>query len=66
MQISVNGEPFEIAEGASAEALVALLELTEKRIAMELNQTVIPRSQYPNTVLCAADVVEIVHAIGGG
>lgn len=66
MQISVNGKPFEIAEGSTAEALVAQLELTEKRIAMELNQTVIPRSQYPNTVLSAADVVEIVHAIGGG
>jgi sulfur carrier protein len=66
MQISMNGSLLEIADGSTAEALVIQLGLAEKRIAMELNQTVIPRSQYPTTVLKPIDVVEIVHAIGGG
>ncbi|MFT5064244.1 MAG: sulfur carrier protein [Gammaproteobacteria bacterium] len=66
MQISMNGSLLEIADGSTAEALVIQLGLAEKRIAMELNQTVIPRSQYPTTVLKPTDVVEIVHAIGGG
>jgi sulfur carrier protein len=66
MQISMNGSLLEIADGSTAEALVVELGLADKRIAMELNQTVIPRSQYPTTVLKPTDVVEIVHAIGGG
>ena len=66
MQISVNGEQMDVAEGITAEKLISDLGLTDKRIAMELNQNVIPRSQYAGTVIQSADVVEIVHAIGGG
>jgi thiamine biosynthesis protein ThiS len=66
MQIFMNGSLLEIADGSTAEALAVQLGLADKRIAMELNQTVIPRSQYATTVLKPTDVVEIVHAIGGG
>lgn len=66
MQISVNGEQMDVAEGITAEKLISDLGLADKRIAMELNQNVIPRSQYADTAIQSADVVEIVHAIGGG
>jgi len=46
--------------------LVAQLELAGKRIAIELNLEIVPRSAYANTLLEAGDRIEIVHAIGGG
>lgn len=55
-----------VANAITAEALVVKLGLADKRIAMELNQAVIPRSQYASTILTSGDIIEIVHAIGGG
>ena len=46
--------------------LIALLELGDKRLAIEVNEEVVPRSQYRNFVLGCGDRVEIVQAIGGG
>ena len=66
MQISVNGSELEIASQFSVDQLLGLLELKGKRIAVELNQDIIPRSQYADVTLQANDKVEIVHAIGGG
>jgi len=66
MQIQVNGESQTLPENASLADLVALLELTGKRIAVEVNAEIVPRSQHSSTFLQADDQVEIVHAIGGG
>lgn len=66
MQIQVNGEPLEVAEQSSLSDLIAQLELSGKRIAIELNLEIIPRSSHANTSLKAGDRIEIVHAIGGG
>jgi sulfur carrier protein len=66
MQIQVNGEPFEVAEQSNLSDLIARLQLEGKRIAIELNLEIIPRSAHATTLLKAGDRVEIVHAIGGG
>ena len=66
MQIRLNGEPHECAEATTLAALIATLELTGKRIAVELNGEIAPRSRHQDIVLAAHDRVEIVHAIGGG
>ncbi len=66
MQIILNGEPYELKDGATAAELVQQLELTGKRIAMERNETIVPRSQYEQTVLQPGDRIEIIHAVGGG
>jgi thiamine biosynthesis protein ThiS len=66
MQIQVNGASQTLPENASLADLVALLELTGKRIAIEVNAEIVPRSQHSSTLLQADDQVEIVHAIGGG
>ncbi|MGB0466872.1 MAG: sulfur carrier protein ThiS [Pontibacterium sp.] len=66
MQIKLNGDTLELDEGASLADLVEQLGLAEKRIAIELNMEIIPRSEHPATVLSQNDNVEIVHAIGGG
>ncbi|WP_415883126.1 sulfur carrier protein ThiS [Neptuniibacter sp. SY11_33] len=66
MQVQVNGEMLQLQDGITLTSLVEQLELGEKRIAIELNLEIIPRSQHAETVLKESDRVEIVHAIGGG
>lgn len=66
MQITVNGQPREVPEGATAAELVELLELTGRRLAMEVNGDILPRSRHDGHRLADGDRIEIVHAVGGG
>jgi sulfur carrier protein len=66
MKIQLNGEPREIPDHCTAAQLVALLELAGRRLAMEVNREIVPRTRYADTRLHDGDRVEIVHAIGGG
>ena len=66
MKILLNGENHDIPEACTAAGLVEQLQLSGKRIAMEVNLEIVPRSEYPSFQLNAGDRVEIVHAIGGG
>jgi sulfur carrier protein len=66
MQITVNGTPREAGEGLSLAGLLAELELAGKRLAVEVNEDVVPRSEHARFTLNDGDRVEIVHAIGGG
>ena len=66
MQIYLNGEQQQIPDDTSMTALIELLELSGKRIAVEVNEELVPRSTYSDYNLKPQDNVEIVHAIGGG
>lgn len=66
MKIILNGEPRELESRSSLEDLVQLLDLKGKRLAIEVNQTIIARGQFADFQLSEQDRVEIVHAIGGG
>jgi sulfur carrier protein len=66
MQIRLNGQPHELTPGATLADLVAQLQLTDRRIAVEVNQQLVPRSTFAGHPLQAGDQVEIVGAIGGG
>lgn len=66
MRIQLNGEPLELPDGATVEALLVHLELVGRRVAVELNLDIVPRSQHAATALNEGDQVEVVHAIGGG
>ncbi len=66
MQILVNGAQTEVAAGTTLQDLLVTLQLAEARLALECNQLIIPRSQRASHVLREGDIVEIVHAIGGG
>ncbi len=66
MNIYINGERRQVPADFTPASLIAELALTGKRIAIEINQEVIPRSQHPSHRLREGDRVEIVHAIGGG
>lgn len=66
MRIQLNGEPFELPDGQTVAHLLERLDLTGKRVAVELNLDIVPRSQHAATALSEGDQVEVVHAIGGG
>lgn len=66
MRIQLNGESFELPDGATVAALLTRLDLAGRRIAVELNLDIVPRSQHDATTLNEGDQVEVVHAIGGG
>jgi|TARA_R100000541_G_scaffold340_16_gene2437 sulfur carrier protein len=66
MHIQLNGERFELPDGQSVADLLQRLELTGRRLAVELNREIVPRSQHAATTLVEGDQIEVVHAIGGG
>lgn len=66
MQVQVNGDAMELPAGATIATLIEHLALTGKRLAVEVNEDIVPRSQHPDFTLSENDRVEVVHAIGGG
>ena len=66
MQVVLNGEPRTLPPGTTLAALLAQLALAGRRIAVEVNEEIVPRGEHAATVLRDNDRVEIVHAIGGG
>ena len=66
MNISINGEQRTLEEGLTLQQLIALLDLENKRLAIEVNQEIVPRSEHARHTLKQNDKVEIVQAIGGG
>ena len=66
MQIKLNGETKDVAEGTTLLSLVEQLSLAPERLAVELNQEVIRRAEWPDVKLSDGDRVEIVHFVGGG
>jgi sulfur carrier protein len=66
VHIKLNGEDKEIADGMTAQALIEMLGLENKRLAMEVNLEILPRSRFSEYQMQNGDQVEIVHAIGGG
>lgn len=66
MELSINGTNQQLPDGLTAAQLVETLGLRGKRIAMEVNESIVPRSHYANHTLKDGDRIEIVHAVGGG
>ena len=66
MNITVNGESRSLEPGTSLGQLLENLGLEGKRIAVEVNRNIVPRSEYDDYRLSDNDTIEIVNAIGGG
>ena len=66
MNILLNGESKQVADGITATQLIEQLGLQDKRLAMEVNMEIVPRSTFDNYRFQPEDKVEIVLAIGGG
>ena len=66
MTILVNGESYELDEEKSLLALIAELGFQNRKIAVELNELIVPSTKYSEVTIKEGDKLEIVHAIGGG
>ncbi len=66
IRIIVNGEPREVPAATTLAGLLALIGLDTRKVAVERNLEIVPRSTYAATALAAGDELEIVHFIGGG
>jgi sulfur carrier protein len=66
MNIQLNGEPRTLLQDATVSQLLGLEGLGERRVAVEVNGAIVPRSQHGTHVLGEGDKVEVVHALGGG
>ena len=66
MEIFVNGESLQVEESFSALQLLESMDLVGKRLALEINEEIVPKSLHAEYLIAAGDKVEIVNAIGGG
>ncbi|MDT0260094.1 sulfur carrier protein ThiS [Jatrophihabitans lederbergiae] len=66
MQIIVNGQPREAADGVSVTDLVRQLSDREAGIAVALNSEVVPRGSWADTTVAAGDRIDVVTAVQGG
>jgi sulfur carrier protein len=66
INLSVNGEARNVPASLSVAQLLGLLELDLRKVAVERNEEIVPRSAYGETWLAGGDQLEIVHFIGGG
>lgn len=65
MQVTINGEPRNLRDDLTIIDLLNEMKI-EGKIAVEVNQEILPRSQFGDYHINPGDTLEIVHAIGGG
>jgi sulfur carrier protein len=66
IELSVNGETRRFQDAPDVARLLERLELAGKKVAVEMNGEIVPRSRYAETPLADGDALEIVVAVGGG
>ena len=66
MKITLNGEIHDVADALTLEQLLEANSFGGKRVAVEINRQIIPRSLHGEHLIKRNDYIEIVHAIGGG
>ncbi len=66
MELVINGKTEQLPDGINAAQLIEHLGLANERLAMEVNQEIVPRSSFDSHCFSAGDRIEIVRAIGGG
>ena len=64
--LTLNGEAQTLAGPLSVAGLLGQLGLDLRKVAVERNEAIVPRSAYAETLLAGGDALEIVHFIGGG
>ena len=66
ISVTINGEPRQIAEGSSIAAMIVDFGLDPKKVAVERNLEIVPRSTLGEVAVADGDKFEIVHFVGGG
>ena len=66
MIISVNKKDIEVDDNITIESMLIFLEIKTEFIAVEVNSTIIPRSEFASHMLSENDKITIINAVGGG
>ena len=66
MQIEINGQRRNVADGTTIAGLLRELDVPHPQVAIEVNLEVVPHARYADTVLRAGDHMEVVTLVGGG
>jgi thiamine biosynthesis protein ThiS len=66
MEVMVNGDFHDFEKGTTLAQMLVALDMPLKKIAVERNLEVVPKSTYQDVVLKEGDKLEIIHFIGGG
>jgi sulfur carrier protein len=66
MTLTLNGESLEVVDDSNAHDLIVQLGYENQRIALEINEVIIPKSKHVGLILNAGDKIEIIKAVGGG
>ena len=66
ISVQINGEEKVFAREVNLEWVIDSLSLQNRKIAVEINGQIIPRSEYTKTLIKSGDSIEIVDAVGGG
>jgi len=66
IDVVINGQARSVGKGTTVAALLTLLGLADKRVAVERNREVVPRAAHAATVLDEGDTLEVVTFVGGG
>lgn len=66
IRVVVNGAPREFAPGSTVKQLLDAMALGERRLAVERNGQIVPRSTFDAQRLADGDTIEVVIAVGGG
>jgi len=66
MKVLVNGEPTELAAGATVQSILATLDLPDRGVAVAVDAEVVPRGEWPRHQLDEGARVEVLRAIQGG
>ena len=66
MRVTLNGKPTTLAEGVTVRSLLDDLELAPVRVAVEINEDLVPRRTFDRAVIREGDTIEIVTFVGGG
>jgi thiamine biosynthesis protein ThiS len=66
VNITLNGEPYELEQPLTIEELLARLDIDSRRVAIEYNLSILKRYAYPQTIIGEGDRLEIVNFVGGG
>ena len=66
ISVHLNGERREVAGEITLDRLIDEFDLPKQRVAVELNERVVRRGDWPETIVRDSDKIEVVHFVGGG
>jgi len=66
MKFTINGQEKTLANNLTLEILLTNLGYANKKVAIEVNEEIIPRSYFKNRLIVNGDKIEIINAVGGG